>query len=162
MRYLLLILFVIVLGSQDTYAQKLLLLQREGRVRNLKYFQGDIIIIDAYADTIRIKGRISGLTDSTILIDQKYEIPVDEITSILKKRTMLDFLSRGMGVFGLTYFTLNGFNRWINHEYPIYDKESLMIVTGSLAGYFALSKFKYRKFRIGNKWKIRILDLSFN
>lgn len=70
MRYLLLILFVIVLGSQDTYAQKLLLLQREGRVRNLKYFQGDIIIIDAYADTIRIKGRISGLTDSTILIDQ--------------------------------------------------------------------------------------------
>lgn len=161
MHWLFVMILLMVYGLNDLSAQRFLLLQRPGKVKNYKYFAGDKIIFRAYADTVVVMGRISGFSDTSIFINDKSEIPIEDITSISKKCHMMAFLSRGALLFGIAYFGLNGFNRLINHDYPTYDKESLLIVSGSLAGFFALNKFKYRKFRIGEEWKLDILDLTF-
>lgn len=159
-RKLVLLLIVLLMLSEGNLAQRFLLVKRTDKYKNYKYFEGDIISLSAFDDSLNVSGSITCITQKVIIIGDKHSIPISQINSISRPRRLLSFASKGIVLLGLTYFTLTGFNRTINHESPIYDKTSLLTSAGLLAGSYITGLFSRRKIVPGENWEIMMIDLE--
>ncbi len=153
-----LVLFFFIITNVSS--QKFLLLDKTGSLKNIKYFSGDLINLSAYDNSLKLEGKISGFTDSTVFINGESEIPIKNISCIQRERFMIRKITKTLYVFGAAYFVLTGFNRLINKDYPVYDKQSIMISGGIVIAGYLMHLLIFKKYKINGKWKLTILDLS--
>jgi hypothetical protein len=141
------------------HPQNIFLIERPGTVKNFKFYEGDDIHVRVknYPPASSIKGTLTGIRDSSIIIDDAYLIPLKDITAVYKDRFWLGLAVPVLFVAGVGYVTLEAFNRLINNDSPVVTTETAIISGSLVAGGFALIPLKERKFKVGEKWRVKSL-----
>ena len=152
--------FLVILVSIPAFSQKFLALDKGGKSKRIKFFNGDYIHLTTN-EKESVFGQIDLLKDSSLIIASR-EIYIQDIKSIhLKDRYYgLSLISNLSWVAGLGYFALDSGNRLINKENPIIQEGT--IKTGVIfLGVSLLSKsITNRTFRIKNRHRLKIIDIS--
>jgi hypothetical protein len=143
------------------YGQQYLVVQKAGGIKNFKYETDKPISIQTAKGDFVIEGRISKITDTTVFIDNLYEIKYSNIQTVLRPRVFWKRLSKLFFIRGgIAYATIVGINGLINNDSPIIDEQTLIISAVMVATGFALRPFYVKKMDIGEKWKFKVLDFE--
>lgn len=140
-------------------AQNIFLIERPGKVKNYKFYEGDKIHIKVknYASISNIEGVLTQIRDSIIIIDDSYLIPIQDIITVYKERFWIKLVIPVMFIAGIGYIVLEAFNRAINKETPVITKETTIISSSLVAGGFTLMPLKEQKLNVGEKWRVKSL-----
>jgi hypothetical protein len=134
--------------------------ENEKSLKNIKYYQGDMIIINFPGSQDRFADQISDMTDSSVIFILAGEVNLADISCVYRENWLIQTL-RGLSLLGgAAYFGLDTFNRMINHDNPVVLTETLIISGSMIAFSFALIPFRYRKIHPGEKWHLRTIDLG--
>ncbi|MFL5754121.1 MAG: hypothetical protein ACJ76F_11985 [Bacteroidia bacterium] len=106
-------------------------------------------------------GTIEGLGDSLIVFKGR-TVGIDEIAMVYRDRS--NFVTRGLSTFfiglGIGFVSLDSFNNFINNERPIVKQQALIESASFLAAGLLLKKLGLKRYRIGKRRSLRILDIS--
>jgi hypothetical protein len=153
--YLLLLFFFPVY----TIGQKTLLVEKTGKSAKYYYHIGDKIKIRTCTNKTIIKGEITSIRDSSISVRliNSVNVSLNDITCVYKRYKFLRKFGIRSCQFGAGIFLVMVFNNLIN-GYPAFN-EYVFIVSGAFltAGLMSLA-LSERHCKIGNKWKLKILD----
>jgi hypothetical protein len=156
---ILILLFLLRFGSNFSFSQCILLLEKPGTVNNTKFRVGNRIDVKTINNE-RINGLINQIRDTAIIVNYNL-IKLSEIKIIYTRRTMISVFSH-LGIKGgLGYVGIDGFNNLINNEKPVFRNSTLktsgiMFVTGVL-----LKSISNRKRHINNeKWRLKVLNFN--
>ena len=142
-------------------AQRILLVEKPGKFKNYKYFVGDDIKIKTLYNQ-KHRGIIHVITDTSIVINFDNEIMLDDIKVILRRRIGLRFMSNFTRYAGAGYFVLDVVNRSINGDSPVVHQNTLIISGGLVAFSYALVPLHDRPLKRGEKWRIKVLNMSMD
>ena len=142
------------------FSQRILVMENSRSLRNIKYYEGDNIILKVENGEEKVFDEIFLLTDSTIILNLMGEVRLGKISGIYRENWLVQ-TTRGLSFLGgVAYFGLDSFNRLINNDSPVILAETA-IISGSLIAFAAaLTPFKYRKYKTKGKWGLRIIDLD--
>lgn len=157
-------LFIIcALFTTNASAQKILQMEKRGKVKTKKFFLGEEL-------TFKLKGQDEWITD--VMIDIKVEediivfserfVKVSDIKiikSYKNARRAMTF-QRSLYTFG-TAWLLYSLGGTLAGE-PLNDLTWKVPATSFVLGFLIKKIFYTRKYRIGKKRRLRVLDLSFN
>lgn len=141
-------------------AQKIIALDKGGRVKRIKYYTGDFISLKT-SNKGKIEGTIFSIFDSSFVVNTD-TILLKDVRSV--KQTQRNYGFRLMGsvtaIAGTAYLSLTSFNRAINNDSPVVS-ESALKVSGSFLGVAIISKLiANRSFKVSEKRPLKILDLT--
>ncbi len=154
------LLMLIFLLSQAS-AQKLLLIRKTNEYKNYKYFENDLITLKLKSEKKRSTGFITDMADSSLILNGETLISFHDIEAVYRSRRLVRFAANGLKIFGITYFTLTGFNRALNKQYPVYDIGTLFISIGTTGGGYLLNfLLGSKKLNLERNWELSILDFS--
>lgn len=152
-----LFLIIIFLVSLSGRAQKIVSLQKPGKVKRIRYMIGDKIHIQL-KDKTKIKGDITMILDSSFAIDGEY-VDIDNVNAVFKNRKFFSFvntLSKTAFVFFGGISTVNAIRR---HDEILTEETKVTFVTlGTVA--IATEFLARRKYRLKRCCSLRILDLT--
>ncbi len=151
-------MFICMAGN--VYGQKLLVLERRGTTKYFTYKVGDRIKLYDRRSMRTIRGDITRIDDSMLFINTLEPVYLSKVAAVYRSRPLIRTLSSAGIVAGIGYFLLSGFNRAINKESPVISNRvfiSSSVITG--AG-VVTSFFRYRKFAIGDHWRIKSIDMD--
>lgn len=139
--------------------QNMIIVEKPGTIDNIKFFEGSYIHLKWERKTIKTKekGIITGIFDSTLIIDGYKELVISDITAVYLERRIVKLAGNVAVISGIGFFVLDSFNRLINNEAPVIQNRTLKtssIVAGAGLITFPLHK---RRFGIGKKWRIKVL-----
>jgi len=146
--------------STGIIAQKLLVVENMKTLKNIKYYQGDNMIIKYPGSDGRITDRIYDMTDTSVIFEIMGEVSLADISCLYREVIMIDILSGFIMIGGAAYFGIDTFNRLINHDDPVVLSETLIISSGMVVLGAALIPFRYRKIQTGGNWQMRTIDLN--
>ena len=155
-------ILILCLLASGVFAQRVLLVEKPGKFKNYKYFVGDEIVLKVAPYGEKHDGIIHEVTDTSLLINFDNEIMLDEIQMILRPRWGLNILSKVTRIAGAGYFILDVVNRSINNQSPVVNENTLMISAGLVAFSYALVPFHDKRMKRGDKWRIKVLNLSMD
>ena len=142
-------------------AQQYLVVQKRGTVKNFKYEVGNKISFQTKKGDFYVQGSISKLTDSTVFIDNLYEIELENIGVVLRQRGFWMKLSKQFFISGgIAYVTIVGINGIINNDCPLIDEQTLIISASMVAVGFLLKPFYVKKMDVSEKWQLKVLDFN--
>jgi hypothetical protein len=156
------ITLVVFMLASDAWAQRILLVEKPGKFRNFKYFVGDDIVLKIAPYGEKHEGIIHEVTDSSLLINFDDEIMLDDIQMILRPRWGMNILSKVTRIAGAGYFILDVVNRSINNQSPVVEENTLIISAGLVAFSYALVPFHDKRIKKGEKWRIKVLNMSMD
>lgn len=158
-----LFLFLFLLSVLPAHAQKVLQIEKRGKIKTKKYYLGEEL-------TFQLKGGSDWYTD--VMIDIKVEdkiivfserfVKVNDIKTIksYKNASFANRTEKSLYSFGTAWllFSLGG---TLAGE-PLNDLAWKVPATSAGLGFLIKRLFYTRKYRIGKKRRLRVLDLSFN
>ncbi len=146
--------------SLEAWSQNILVLEKGSGGHIRWYYAGDHIELKTKKGN-RIDGRIREITDSSLIVNVASEVMMSDITTIYRKRHMLDLLQKVTLIGGVLYISLSALNGAINKDSPVVPDETLKISGGLIAAALLLMPFTTRRHEVvGNAWKLKILDLT--
>lgn len=149
------------LASTMMNAQQYLVVQKRGTVKNHKYELNDKLSFQTKKGEFYLKGTLSKITDSTIFIDNLYEIELSNIARVFRQRSFLKALSKQFFIRGgIAYVTIVGINGAINNDCPMIDEQTLIISASMVVIGFALKPFITKKMDVVDKWQLKVLDFN--
>lgn len=154
-------LVLLLLVFQTSFGQRVLLLEKPGKFKNYKYFVGSEISVRTLANGSRVGGTIHEITDSSLLIDFDKEVLLQDIDMVYKSRWGYSLLSASTRIAGAGYFLLDVVNNAINNELVV-EKNTVLISSGLIAFSYVLVPLKTKRMRVGDKWRIKVLDFSID
>ncbi len=151
---LLLTVFCTVYGVS---AQKLLLVEKPGTVKNYKFEKGDRFILMKKGDSRKVDGTITQLLDTSFVIDYQYLINFSEINKVYKVRGLANFMTE-LGIKGgLGFFLVDFTNNLIQHDLLI-NPLTLKISGGFIATALVFRIIRHKPLKLGPGWRLRIID----
>jgi len=149
--------FLQILSAQES---KLLILDKIGSRYRITYSIGDEIRLKLIGENFEIRDEITDITDSLIRLSS-YWIPLGSIEYV-KTRHTRGLLSPSNGpkliIAGLALFTFDLLNQTLVQGDSYEADRGVIIASASLIGVGGLlMAFKYRKFKPGNRKRIRTL-----
>lgn len=151
------ILFAITFAG---VSQKILVVENIHSLRNIKYFEGNELMLKIDDAGKMVKDVVFCFTDSAVILERSGEVRLDRISAIYRENWLIQTV-RGLSLLGgVAYFGIDSFNRFINHEYPVVDAGTMAISAGMVAAAFALTPLKYRKINTRKNWSLRIIDTN--
>lgn len=159
--YIYILMLLLCAGlSYSAEAQRILLLQKNGGLKNFKYFVGNAITIKTKSG-VKVEGIIHEITDSSIYVNWDYEIMLNDMDRILKHRWGYGLLSKVTRIAGAGYFLLDVTNNIITGNPTIVNEQTAWISAGLIAFSYAIVPLHYRRMKIGEKWRVQVLNMSF-
>jgi hypothetical protein len=155
-----LILFLI---ACHVYPQRTLLIEKIGTSRKYLYHTGDYLKLRVSKQDTLLKGKLWHMGDSVISVEaiRTFDVHVPDIRSVYKQYTFPKKFGRYMGLGSVGIFAIIAFNHLINNE-QVFTSD-MFIISGSMLGASILSlSLSQKKCKIGNRWKIKVLDISVN
>ncbi len=151
---------LILILTVTSLAQKILVVEKIGKGRWFSYKEGDNIRLETKKDQFHFISEITLITDSSIILGGYTRISLEDILYIekvyknRKANGVLLIIAGGLSI------GISSFNHMLNNQ-PVIDPVFLSVgaVISSL-GVLWYSQSK-RKYNIGNKWKLKVLDYSF-
>ena len=164
MRPLLLILFLSCIFLSPVLSQKVLQMEKYGKLKTTKYFIGDKLVFQLKGDDYWYHETIQDIyvNENTILFTNRV-IKVDQIVAIksYKNRNWSRNISTSAYVVSGTFVGLSLLAKAANVGELSRATINLPGVT-IIAGWLIRKIFKSRKYKIGNKRRLRLLDLNFH
>jgi len=153
-------LIILIVPAFYATAQPNLVLSKPGKVRHYFYQAGDRISYRDKRSGERFSGTILILNDSMMEISKAPRIRVDQIDRIYRTRYFLaQAAGAGVVVLGV-YFPISVINRALQRQHPLIN-DDVLIVNGSMLAVSGVSAlFLNRKFKIGNPWKLKVMDFG--
>jgi len=155
-------LLLLLLPAIRAESQVTMLLERPGTIKYYMYQKDDRISImyKKGSEGFRDAGTITAIDDSTVQINNLNRYKFRDITSVYRPRFFPRLISRTAFVFGTGYLALTVANQAINRSSPLVDEKTLLISGLSVAAAGIAVFFEYRKFEMGENWRLRTIDLS--
>jgi hypothetical protein len=154
------LIFILLLIHFQGFSQKILLLERPGTITNYKYRLDDKIIIKMKGNSAIIQGRISKLTDSSMVIDYMTLVRFREISTVIRPVWVQHWLPALLTEGGAAYLVLTGINDLLTKTYPIIPMDVLLtsgiLITAGIGLKYALA----RVCDLDHKWRLRVLDFD--
>lgn len=153
------LLWTLTLYPSAGVCQKTFMVEKSGTTRHIFFHQGDPFKIRAAIPDTLLKGTLWGIGDSSVWVYgwRPVEIRIGDIQAVYKKFPVANYFGKMFSIAGITIFSIIGFNHLINNEQ--FFTPEMFIIAGSLGAMggiaFSLSQKKYR---IGARWKIKILE----
>lgn len=152
--------FLLSVGSNEAAAQKILALDKPGKVNRIRYMQNDYIRLKTIGNQY-LDGEITKLGDSSFWIGNQ-EITLDSIKYI--KKTQGGYGWGLVGnislIAGLGYFGLDATNRIINSDDPIVPRRTRVSSSVFLGIFATTAIINNRKYRINKRRRLKIIDLE--
>ena len=158
-RFLFFSLFLLCL-STNVYSQKILAFDKSGKVKRIKYYEGEFIKLKT-VDGFVYEGVITQINDSSFFIDSK-SFQLSSVKKVYNTQKLYGFRILG-GVFitaGAVYFPLDSFNKLINNDDPLLSTESAAISEAFLGTGFICAAIANRGYKISSKRPLKIIDLT--
>ena len=144
--------------SQVAEAQKVIMLQKPGTAKRFFYHTGDKIIVHTGNPVFRVSGEITNIGDSVFTVDKNFTYRIAGISEVDRKRHWFAASWTKFIAASVLYAGGSMINRAIHNEKPLIDA-SIPIVSGSFLALGSTSYFlRYRKCRMDDNWKLKILD----
>jgi hypothetical protein len=157
----LILLLVVFTAFSCAFAQKILVLEKIGTSTRYAFHLGDDVKIRTKKQNVIVKSYLWNLTDSSVTIGPHTIIPLSDISAVYKNYHFPKLITRFLFIAGTGYFILDSFNNLINRE-QVFVPQTL-IISGSLIGAsLAIIPLSQKKFRIGIRWKLKIMDINLN
>ena len=155
------IVFVLFFLSISAEAQNMFVLEKSSSGRNMKLVAGDRINVLTLSSGMKVKGLITEVTDSSLIINYANEVLVKDIARVYTDRWGIRFLQGLFLTSGLIYLSISTLNGIVNSDDPLVPRETLIISGSLVAAAVALTPLTNRIHNIEKKkWKIKILDFT--
>jgi len=154
------VFFSIFCFCELAQAQKLLVMDNYGKKR-IKLNVGDEIFFKQIENPTRYNDYIIALRDSSLVLSTRnLEMQLKEFDSFYFPNSFARFLSVGTGFIGGGFLFAAAVEPLVGENY--YDrKESAIIGATFLASSLILQAFKWKKFKLNKKRRIRVIDTTF-
>ncbi len=131
--------------------------------KRIRFYVGDLIALKVNKKDTLYKGRIELIEDSAIWVDN-IEVKINTISKIYdaRGRRWASFISSILFRGGIGFFLIDVVNRTINSEEPIFHPTTLLVSGSAIGAGLLLVPFKERKYKIGSRIKVKIIDLKPN
>lgn len=143
-------------------AQKILLLEKTKKFKRIRHFEGDHLAFRVDDEKFSFSGEIEAILDNGIILNGEF-YAIDRISMVLnyKKFAVFRALSKSAFYAIPPMFVGTILHRGINTDETLLIDRNALQVMGVFAGIGAiLWPFKARKYRLGNKWQLRIIDIT--
>lgn len=158
--YVLVLLLALLAACPELFSQRILILEKPGTVKNIKFKTGDELIICKKGEKKKISGEINKINDSVLLINYVNEVYIRDIEFVYKPRGLSGFMSEIGYKAGIAYLLLDITNRLIQAESPVFVN-STMIISGSLIATALLFRsYRLRPYKLGDNWRLRVIDFD--
>ncbi len=139
-------------------AQKILVIEKPGTVKNIKFEVNDRIKFKL-ENNMKINGRIQKLTDSSVFVNRE-EFLFSKIKYFYKDRFGWKVLSNTTFQAGVAYLSIEALNNLANNERPVVSDKTLkpsviLMIIGILASPLVEKRLDIRK-----RWRVRVLDFD--
>ncbi len=153
-------LSLFLFSSLSAVSQKLLVLDNYGKKR-IKLEVGDEIYFKQVDNPNRYNDYIIALRDSSLVISTRnLEMQLKEFNTFYFPNNATRFLSMGTGFIGGGFLFAAAVEPLVSENY--YDRgESAIIGASFLASSLIFQAFKWKKFKLNKKRRIRIIDTTF-
>ena len=153
-------LLVLLWFVTNSTAQRILVLEKIGTGRMYAFSEGDKIQFETKSSQLIIADQIIGINDSSLLLHGGFRVDLKDILYIEKffkgrKKNGILLIAAGGILIGITAINNLSYNN------PVVDPVFLAVgsaLSGAGGLWYSLAK---RKYYIGRKWKIKVLDYSF-
>jgi len=144
----------------QTKAQRILAFDKRGKVKRVKYYEGNLIKLKLLSGEI-LQGDLTQIADSSFKLGIR-NVKLDSVKIVYNTQKLLGFKLAGK-IFmtaGTAYFAVASFNRTINNDSPVFSESSVK-TSGLLLGAGIICKLiAKRPYRISKKRPLKILDLT--
>ena len=162
MKFIYCLIAILIFTVLPSQAQKVLQMERRGKIKTKKYYLGEEL-------TFRLKGSREWITDvmmdikveeDLIIFSERY-VKVSDIKVIKKKRRQAIVMERSLYIFAgsWVFYSLVG---------AAFDDGDLTDLTWQVPasstglGFLIRRIFYVKKYRMGKRRRLRVLDISFN
>ena len=152
-------LMILISGSKFLSAQKMIIVERPGTIKNFKYKKGNKIYCKIN-NTKLLFGTISKVSDSSFCLNKNIEVKIKEISVIFKLRGFFYRSYPKIRLAGFGFLLANTINRTIHNQEGVFDKSGLISGFSIIGFSYVMQALAFRKQVIGEKWRIKIIDLS--
>jgi hypothetical protein len=140
-------------------SQNILVLEKPGIKKNYKYNKGDKIELRT-ADSVSVKGMITAITDTTIILDFYTEIKIRHIIQISRPRWGVSILSSALLYGGIGLLVVEALNGALSNSGTI---NSNVLYGGAVAAAAGALMFPLHKARFPitkDKWRLKVLEVE--
>lgn len=159
-KYLLFFIALIVTGLSQVQAQKILVFDKRGKVKRVRYYQGELIKFKLLSGEL-ITGEIGLLTDSSFEVNSRI-IKLDSVKRVYNTQKLYGFKIVGtiLTTAGMVYFPLDSFNRIINNDQPTLNANSALVSGIFLGTGLICIGISNKSYKISEKRPLKVLDLG--
>jgi uncharacterized ubiquitin-like protein YukD len=141
-------------------AQKnVLVLENLGTKKNVKYYEGDKIELRT-SDSVSVKGLISAIKDTVIVLDFYSEIAISKVVEVQRTRWAISILSKILMIGGAALVVLESVNSAISSSGSLNMNTLYIGAGGAAAGALLIPLQKSRHTIAKDKWKLKILPME--
>jgi hypothetical protein len=152
-------LFTLLL-STASFSQKILVFNKLGKVKRVRYYDGEYITIQKF-NKQKVRGMIQAINDSSFVLEGE-KVALDSVRKVYNTQTGMGYrlVASILIIPAVGYVPLILTNGLINNDSPIIKQNQLYSGVGFigialLSGYLA-----NRPFRITKKRPLKIIDIS--
>ena len=161
-RYSIILIIAFLISTAGVLtSQNILVLEKAGAGKKHLFQVRNNISLKTESSQKRIKGTITQILDSSIVINYSQEIQITDIAAIYRKRWGFSLLQNVLIAGGVLYTTLSLLNGTINNDDPLVPSKTLKIGGGMILAGILLTPLNTRKHPIEmTRWKLKILDFT--
>ncbi|MFT5665869.1 MAG: hypothetical protein ACI9DK_000044 [Vicingaceae bacterium] len=153
-------LLVTVLFSTAGFSQKILVFDKSGKVKRVRYYEGEYISLQKI-DKQKLSGVIQVINDSSFVLDGK-KVTLNSVQKVYNTQKGIGY-QLGANIFiipALGYVPLIVTNGLINNDSPIIKQSQLCYGAGFIGIAFIFGYLANRPFRISQNRPLKIIDIS--
>ncbi|HLG34945.1 MAG TPA: hypothetical protein VI757_08710 [Bacteroidia bacterium] len=149
----------------DVCAQKFLALEKHGRIKRLRFFEGDKINIRLQDENFFRSGYIDAFTDTSFFLDGE-NIPVSKVNALLVYKSkglhpLLRELTVKLPFGGIFVMSLASINSVINNDYPLIPKNIYYVAGGMAVAGLLLYPLTFRVYKV-KRHPLKIIDVTIS
>jgi hypothetical protein len=155
-----LILFLI---ACHVFSQKTFLVEKIGTSRKFLYYTGDYVKLRVTKQDTLLKGKLWSIHDTVISVEgfRPFDVRLSDISYVYKQFSFPEKFGKYLALGSAGIFTIIAINHLMNNE-QVFSPD-MFIISGSMLGLSLISlSLSQKRCKIGNHWKVKVLDFSIN
>lgn len=154
---LLLSLFLLVI---DAFPQKTILIEKIGTSHKYYYRPDDFFKLRTKSNDSVMRGNLLSVGEQSITLfsTASVDIPVSDIAMVYKRYNFLMASAFTFAQAGIYFFLAILFNHLYNHQ-PVMTSDVFIISGACFAAAAVCFSFSEKRCKIGDRWKVKILDI---
>jgi len=162
--YFLLVFFCLFgLGIQSNSAQTVLYMELMKEEKPIKYYEGQTLSFKstAFPDEWQNVMITRIIDEEKIITYDGGLLKLDDITAIRRERSWPLVVGYGLQTFGFSWLVFGGLAHFTTDNFDFGVDTAVIGGTALATGWIVRKFFRYKKYKIGRRVRLKILDLSW-